>query len=68
MPPDIPPADRALNDRRDLATGFADVGVWPRPSPPDIASADGTLDAIVETLPRALPIVWACCPRWLYTG
>ena len=59
MSPDIPPADRALNNRRDLATGFAGVSVWPRPSPPGIPPVDGILDAIVETLPRALPIVWA---------
>lgn len=59
MPPDIPPADRALNNHRDLVTGFAGLSVWPRPSPPDIPPVDGTLDAIVETLPQALPIVWA---------
>ena len=33
--------------------------VWPCPSPPDIPPADGALDAIVNSPPRALPIVWA---------
>lgn len=29
MPPDIPPADRALDDRGDLATGFAESLAMP---------------------------------------